>query len=137
VGTTAPALATTPPMNDYEKKLRQVAKVNRSFQLPNALILNQVLSGLGVSMEYFLEKSGLLDKIADLCIMESGIYMAVELAYYDYYKYIENNITDNISSSMLEIAAMAHEEMKPRLIDAIIGASEETGIKKCDIFVKK
>lgn len=85
IGTLVPAFATALPINnDYQRKLKQVEKVNRSFQLPNAQILNQVLSGLGMSMEYFLEKSGLLNKLADRCLMESGIHVAVNLAYYDY-----------------------------------------------------
>ena len=137
IGTLVPAFATALPINnDYQRKLKQVEKVNRSFQLPNAQILNQVLSGLGMSMEYFLEKSGLLNKLADRCLMESGIYVAVNLAYYDYYKYIKDNIADNISPSMLETAAMTHEEMKPHLIDAIIGVSKEVDIKSCSNWKK-
>lgn len=54
ISTPVPVFATAPPINnDYQRKLKQVEKVNRSFQLPNAQILNQVLSGLGMSMEYF------------------------------------------------------------------------------------
>ena len=110
--------------------------MNRSFQLPNAQILNQVLSDLGMSMDYFLEKSGLLNKLADRCLMESGIYVAVNLAYYDYYKYIKDNISDDIFPSMLETAAMTYEEMKPQLIDVIIGASKEVDIKSCNNWRK-
>lgn len=112
-----PAFATA-PINDYKKQLRQVAKANRSFQLPNALILEQAIPGWG--MEYFLEKSGLLDKIADRHLKETGIYVAVERAYYDYGQYVK----DNMSPSMLE-AGIILEEMKPLLIDAIIRASKE------------
>lgn len=131
IGTSVLAYATT-PINDYERKLKQVAKANRSFQLPNALILNQVLSDLGPGMEYFLEKSGLLNKIADRCLMESGLYVAIELAYYDYNKYMK----DNIPPPMLE-GALIHEEIKPHLIDAIIGASKEIDIKNCNVWGEK
>ena len=106
------------PINDYEKQLRQVAKANRSFQLPNALILTQAISDCG--MQYFLEKSDLLDKIADRHLKEIGIYVAIELAYYDYGQYVK----DNMSPLMLE-AAIILEEMKPLLVDAIIRASKE------------
>ncbi|OJW49643.1 MAG: hypothetical protein BGO67_03815 [Alphaproteobacteria bacterium 41-28] len=131
IGTFIPASATT-PINDYERKLKQVAKANRSFQLPNALILNQILSGLGPGMEYFLEKSGLLNKIADRCLLESGIYIAVELAYYDYNKYVKHNMPP----SMPEMALMP-KEMKPHLIDVIIKASKETDIKNCNVWGEK
>ena len=40
-------------ISDYKKQLRQVAKANRSFQLPNALILEQAILDQG--MEYFLD----------------------------------------------------------------------------------
>lgn len=137
ISTPVPVFATAPPINnDYQRKLKQVEKVNRSFQLLNAQILNQVLSGLGMSMEYFLEKSSLLNKLADRCLMESGIYVTVNLAYYDYYKYIKDNIADNVSPSMLETIAMTHEEMKPHLVDAIIGASKEVDIKSCSNWKK-
>ena len=88
-------------------------------------------------MEYFLEKSGLINKLVDRCLKESGIYMAVELAHYDYYKYMKGNISDDIPPSMLETAAMTLEEMKPQLIDAIIGASKETEIKNCNVLIEK
>ena len=112
-----PASATT-PINDYKKQLRQVAKANRSFQLPNARILKQAMSDLG--MEYFLEKTGMLYKIAGRRLNEMGIYIAVDLAYYDYHKYLKNNMPQ----PMLE-AAIILEDMKPLLIDTIIRVSKE------------
>lgn len=51
----------TPFINDYKERLRKVAKANRSFQLPNALILKQAIPGQG--MDYFLEKQVCLIKL--------------------------------------------------------------------------
>lgn len=115
---TTTATSDTTPMNDYEKQLKQAAKVNRSFQLPNARILNQVISDLG--MEYFLEKTGLDDKIADRHLKETGIHVAVNLAYYDF----GQDLKDDMSPSVLQ-AVIILEQMKPLLIDAIIRASKE------------
>lgn len=108
----------TTPLNDYEKKLRQTTKENRSFQLPNAQILTEAISSPG--MEYFLEKTGLIDKIANRHLKETGIYMAVELAYYDYGQYVKKNM----SESML-VSTILLEDMKPLLIEAIVRASKE------------
>ncbi|MBA3814350.1 MAG: hypothetical protein H0X26_07680 [Alphaproteobacteria bacterium] len=106
----------TTPMTVYEKKLLQAAKMDRLFQLPKAQVLNQAISPL--MLEYFLEKSGLIEKIADRQLRETGIYMAVALAFYDYEKFIK----ENMPPAMIE-HSLIHEEMKIRLIDAIISNS--------------
>lgn len=115
--------------NDYENKLRQIAKANRLLQLPNALILKQAISNSNLDMEYFIEKTGLIDKIADRQIKELGIYLSVDLACYDYIKYLKNNLNENIAHSTLELliidANTLCEETKPLLIDAIIRISKE------------
>ena len=104
--------------DDYEKKLKQVAKENRSFQLPDALTLNQALSALG--MDYFLENTGLIDKLANRHLKESGIYIAIELAFYDYGQYVKNNMPPS-----LQEISLIHPEMKLVLIEAIIRVSKE------------
>lgn len=106
----------TAPANDYQKKLMQAAKMNRLFQLPNAQVLNQAISPL--MMDYFLEKTRLIEKIADRQLKEAGIYLAVDLACYDYAKYLK----ENMSPSMLG-GDLISEEMKILLIDAIIANS--------------
>jgi len=111
----------TTPMTVYEKKLLQAAKMDRLFQLPKAQVLNQAILPPGreyLGMEYFLEKSGLIEKIADRQLRETGIYMAVALAFYDYGKYIK----ENMPPAMIE-HSLIHEEMKIHLIDAIISNS--------------
>ncbi|EKE08841.1 MAG: hypothetical protein ACD_16C00248G0023 [uncultured bacterium] len=71
-------------------------------------------------MECFLEKSALIDKIAGRRLKEAGIYLAVDLVYYDYIKDLKNNMPD----SMLELVT-GLEEMKPLLIEVILRASNE------------
>lgn len=112
-------------MNDYKKKLEQVAEMKRFFQLPDALVLSQALLNPALSRpdwEYFLEKTNLIDKLAGRHLSEIGIYMSVDLAYYDYIKYLQDN---NLPQQMLE-SVIAQEEMtKPLLIETIIHASKE------------
>lgn len=65
-------------------------------------------------------KTGLDDKIADRHLKETGIHVAVNLAYYDFCQYLK----DDMSPSVLQ-AVIILEQLKPLLIDAIIRASKE------------
>ena len=76
-------------------------------------------------MEHFLEKTALVDKIADRHLKELGIYLLVDLAYYDY----GQDLKDDMSPSVLQ-AVISLEEMKPLLIDTIIRASKEVKSEK-------
>ncbi len=108
-------------INANTEMFEQRIAAKRLLRLPSQEILRDKIEECGHTSN-FLEKTGLDRNLAGERRDESGIHLAVLLAYYDYDKALKNDLLP----TQVHLTRMGSMEyMKPSIIKAIIDASKE------------
>lgn len=70
-----------------------------TVQMPNAEVLSDQLRAIG--LEHFVEKSGIVERIAGQRLYALGVATAVEIAMHNYTEYLKRNMPAGMSNVLL------------------------------------
>ena len=91
-----------------------VAAMEKTIKMPNKNELQRRLDEIG--MTYFSEKTNIISQLADQEKVPLGVAMAVELAMYDYFKYVESVMP----ASMVRMQKIQMKMHKPLIFEALL-----------------